>query len=65
MKKLKVKSWENVSGLIFVEADWLQCEYIFLETKNFEIKPIVLPVQRHFLELDDYLNLKQFKVEII
>lgn len=64
MKELKIKSL--FFDFICFEANWSQCEYIFIETKNFEPKPIALPTQRHYLELDDkHLNLKQFKVEIV
>ena len=64
MKKLKVKSWDNFFDLIYFEANWSQVQYIFLEIKNFETKLITLPFQRHNLELNDCLDLKQFKMGI-
>ena len=67
MKKLKIKYWDDVfTDIICFEADWLQLEYTFIENRNFESKPITLPMQRHYLELDyKCLNLKEFKIEII
>jgi hypothetical protein len=67
MKKLKIKFWNDLFfDFICFEADWSQIQYIFIENRNFEIKPVVLPFQRHYLELDDkYLNLKQFKIEVL
>ena len=65
MKKLRVDFLNDLFDIIYFEANWSQVQYIFLEIKNFETKPIALPFQRHYLELDDYLDLKQFKVEII
>lgn len=66
MKELKIKSSDVFFDFICFEANWSQFQYIFIETKNFEIKPVVLPFQRHYLELDNkYLDLKQFKIEVL
>lgn len=67
MKKLKIKYWDDVFyDFIYFEANWFQIKYTFIENKNFKPEPITLPFQRHYLELDDkYLNLKQFKIEVI
>lgn len=68
MKELKVDFLDysvESSDIIYFEADWFQREYIFLEIKNFETKSIKNPLRRRYLELNDYLNLKQFKMGII
>ena len=65
MKKLTVDFLNDSSDVIYFEATWSQVQYIFLEIKNFETQPIAIPFQRHYLELNHYLDLKQFKMEII
>lgn len=64
MKKLTLNFSDFYPDLIYFEFNFYQDDYIFLETRNFKTETIKTTFKRYHLNLIDYLNLKQFKIEI-
>lgn len=65
MKEIKVDFLENFSDIVCFQANnFFKGENIFLETKNVIITALETKFQRYYIYLNNYLDLKEFKMEI-
>lgn len=65
MKEFNVNFSKTLSDLICFEAKFYQNKYTFLINKNFKAVILETLIKRQYFHLEDNLNLKYFKMEII
>ena len=64
MKKLKVDFSDYYPHVIYFATNFYWDDNIFLVSRNSETTESALKMQKYFLNLDNNLNLKYFKIEI-